>query len=283
MGGEPEQWLGPGEMARRLGVTPKALKVYEREALVAPHRTSSGWRLYGPTQVARLHQIIVLRALGMPLKSIGKLLASQSRLREVLVLQLANLKSQQAKIGQAIDLIGAAQRQLDQGRDLSLGDLATLTRETVVQPRFLQEFDDRLTELIAQSDPTGAASHAFEKWRDVARSTDRDEMKLLMEEHRAIRAEARRLSAIGDINSDAAKELVRRWRCSLAKMPRPGQRTIGPAANKAIAKAARKAIAEARAKSANLPDLWTPDRVATKFIEEVTKGMKARGELDCAP
>src|SRR2546429_4150570 len=46
---------------------------------VIPHRAESRWRLYGPTQIARLHQIIVLRDLGLPLKSIKKLVGSQSR------------------------------------------------------------------------------------------------------------------------------------------------------------------------------------------------------------
>jgi hypothetical protein len=40
-----EQWLGPGEMARRLGVTPKALRVYERDVLVTAARTEAGWRV----------------------------------------------------------------------------------------------------------------------------------------------------------------------------------------------------------------------------------------------
>ncbi len=69
MGGEKEQWFGPGETARRLGVTTKALGVYEREGLVVPRGAESQWRLYGPAQISRLHQIIVLRDLGLPLKS----------------------------------------------------------------------------------------------------------------------------------------------------------------------------------------------------------------------
>jgi DNA-binding transcriptional MerR regulator len=81
MGGEKEQWFGPGETARRLGVTTKALRVYEREGLVVPRRAESGWRLYGPAQIARLHQIIVLRDLGLSLRSIKTLIGSQSRLR----------------------------------------------------------------------------------------------------------------------------------------------------------------------------------------------------------
>ena len=82
MGGEKEQWFGPGETARRLGVTTKALRVYEREKLVLPRRAESGWRLYGPAQIARLHQIIVLLAISsLSLNAIKTLIGSHSRLR----------------------------------------------------------------------------------------------------------------------------------------------------------------------------------------------------------
>src|SRR5215468_6550262 len=95
-GGKPH-WFGPGETARRLGVTIKALRVYEREGLVIPHRAESGWRLYGPAQIARLHQIVVLRDLGLSLKSIRKLVGNRSRLRDVLRLQREALAAQQDK------------------------------------------------------------------------------------------------------------------------------------------------------------------------------------------
>src|SRR5262249_19048367 len=98
MVGKKEQWFGPGETACLLGVTTKALRVYEREDLVLPCRAESGWRLYGPIQLARLHQIVVLRDLGLPLKSIKKLMEGQSRLREVLRLQRESLESRQARI-----------------------------------------------------------------------------------------------------------------------------------------------------------------------------------------
>ncbi|HEX4159801.1 MAG TPA: MerR family transcriptional regulator [Rhizomicrobium sp.] len=104
MTGEKEQWFGPGETARRLGVTTKALRVYERQGLVVPRRAQSRWRLYGPAQIARLHQIIVLRDLGLPLKAIRTLIGSQPRLAEVLRLQRESLKAQQDRIGRALAL-----------------------------------------------------------------------------------------------------------------------------------------------------------------------------------
>ena len=171
MGGEKEQWFGPGETARRLGVTTKALRVYEREGLIVPHRAESRWRLYGPTQIARLHQILVLRDLGLSLKSIKKLVGSHSRLRDVLRLQRETLESQQDKIRRAIALIDTAQRQLDEGRDLSLDDLTILTKETVVQQSTdNKEFAARFEAVIAEQDPTGQASRAFDEVRkDVRR------------------------------------------------------------------------------------------------------------------
>ena len=62
-------------MAARLGVSSKALRVYEREGLVEPGRSAAGWRAYGPAQAARLHQIMALRGLGLSLKQIKALLA----------------------------------------------------------------------------------------------------------------------------------------------------------------------------------------------------------------
>ena len=73
----PIRFLSPSETARRLGVSVKALRVYEAQGLVKPHRTETGWRAYGPEQVARLHQVLALKRLGLPLKTIGELLAGR--------------------------------------------------------------------------------------------------------------------------------------------------------------------------------------------------------------
>jgi DNA-binding transcriptional MerR regulator len=271
MDGERAQWFGPGETARRLGVTTKALRVYEREGLVVPHRAESGWRLYGPAHLARLHQIIVLRDLGLPLKSIKTLMGSQSRLRDVLRLQRESLQAQQVRIGRAIALIETAQRQLDGGHDLSLDDLATLTRETVVQqPISVKEFETRLEALVAEKDPTGQASRAVEEMKSGLRSSDPETMK---SEWKALMAEAQRLKEAGDVESEAAKQLVRRWRARAAeagvKRPAEAQREV-------IRAAYDQALAETQAQSQTLPF----DPAALAFLQEVRKGMKERGELD---
>lgn len=264
MGGEKQQWFGPGETARRLGVTTKALRVYEREGLVVPRRAKSGWRQYGPAQIARLHQIIVLRDLGLPLKSIRTLVGSQSRLRDVLRLQRESLLSQQGKISRAIALIETAQRQLDEGQDLSLDDLATLTKETVVQQSTdNKKFAARFEAVIAEQDPTGEASRAFDLVKEDVRAIGGDP--------KGMAAEAARLAALGDVNSEAAKAWVRRMLSRTAGIRRPAENEKG-----LMLDAYAKTAAEAQARSEPLPF----DPQVLEFIGRVARGMKERGELD---
>jgi MerR family transcriptional regulator, thiopeptide resistance regulator len=65
------------ETARLLGLTVKALRVFERHGLVQAQRTAVGWRVYGPNELIRLHQIIWLKRLGLKLTQIGAILHDQ--------------------------------------------------------------------------------------------------------------------------------------------------------------------------------------------------------------
>jgi len=72
-----ERFLSPSETARRLGVGVRALRLYERRGLVCPGRTHAGWRLYGPNEIERLHQVLTLKSLGLSLARITQLLGGR--------------------------------------------------------------------------------------------------------------------------------------------------------------------------------------------------------------
>lgn len=89
-----------GELARRTGLTVRTLHHYHETGLLSPSgRTASGHRLYSEGDVARLQQILSLRALGLSLAEIRGVLAGPgfspltvvethlSRLREQIGLQ----------------------------------------------------------------------------------------------------------------------------------------------------------------------------------------------------
>jgi predicted enzyme related to lactoylglutathione lyase len=127
------RFFSPAETARRLKVSTKALRLYETLGLVTPLRASTGWRTYGPDQMVRLHQVLALKSLGLPLKRVRELLGHQlGDLDAVLSLQEAAVRGRMAEDGRKLELLVAVRRRLAHGETLSVDDLIHLTRETVM-------------------------------------------------------------------------------------------------------------------------------------------------------
>ena len=70
----PTKFLTASEAAKTLGVSAKALRIYEDRGLIAPARTAAGWRAYGPEDLSRAAEIAALRALGFSLAQVARVL-----------------------------------------------------------------------------------------------------------------------------------------------------------------------------------------------------------------
>jgi DNA-binding transcriptional MerR regulator len=129
----PPLFRTAGETARLLGLTVKALRVFERHGLVQAQRTAVGWRVYGPNELLRLHQIIWLKRLGLKLTQIGTILHDQSvDLDRLLALQEEVLLDRKHSIDQALRLVRKARAKLTLGESLSADELIALTKETAM-------------------------------------------------------------------------------------------------------------------------------------------------------
>jgi len=128
---KPVNNLTAAQAAQRLGLTVKALRVLERHGLIAPGRTAAGWRVYGPAELARLHQILALRRLGLGLGRIADLLRGRAAdLEGTLAMQEEVLRRARAEADQALRLIRRARARLAEGGALSADDLTELIKET---------------------------------------------------------------------------------------------------------------------------------------------------------
>ncbi len=106
-------YLRPSEVARRIGISVKALRLYERHGLIAPLRTAVGWRAYGPDQVARVSQIAGLRRLGLGLAEIGAALAGDgSGLAPVLAAHQSALESRIRDLAKTVEQVKRLRRNL---------------------------------------------------------------------------------------------------------------------------------------------------------------------------
>lgn len=125
-----EHWLGANECAAAIGLSKRALRLYEERGLIKPRRTEKGWRLYGAGEIARLHEILALKQLGFSLQRITALLHDKAiDLEHVLGMQHALLSEQRERAEQGLILVGAARAKLAAGTSLSSDELIKLAKE----------------------------------------------------------------------------------------------------------------------------------------------------------
>lgn len=67
--------LSIGEIARRTGIAPSAVRFYEDQGLVRPLRSSGNQRRYDRADIRRLSFIRIAQSLGLPLSEIAQALA----------------------------------------------------------------------------------------------------------------------------------------------------------------------------------------------------------------
>lgn len=102
-----------GELAERTGFTPKAIRFYERIALLPPAaRKPSGYRFYGTGDVARLDFIAKAKRLGLSLEEIRGILALRDAGMEPCVHVVVVLDEHLAHVDRTITDLEAFRAQL---------------------------------------------------------------------------------------------------------------------------------------------------------------------------
>jgi MerR family transcriptional regulator, thiopeptide resistance regulator len=137
--------MNVGEVAALAGVTVRTLHHYDRIGLLSPsERTAAGYRRYTPSDLDRLHQVLVYRELGFPLEEIATLLDDPDadpvvHLRRQLALLRDRLERTQA-------MVAAVEKEME-ARSMGI----SLTPEE----RF---------EVFGEDDPSKYDTEAEERW-----------------------------------------------------------------------------------------------------------------------
>lgn len=131
-----------GDLAKRTGLTVRALHHYDSIGLLTPSaRSDAGYRLYTPADIARLHQILALRQCGLGLADIGTTLTSDAvPLAAIVSRQIAMLTQQIAGADALRARLQRLQGQLASGQAPDLADwLTTLEHMTMFDHYFTPE------------------------------------------------------------------------------------------------------------------------------------------------
>ncbi len=258
--------LTPAQTAAALKISVKALRLYEAHGLVRPRRTAAGWRVYGGEEIARLHQILVLKGLGLPLKRIAELLAGRlADLDAILSLQQAVLRDRDRQTRAALAVLASARSRLRDG-PLTADDLITLAQETRMTQTMTPEDYREVFEPIFQETftPEELAALGARK-AGVYAGWDEQSFGKAWED---LMAEGRALMEGQDRTSVRAQELVRRWRV-MTDLFTQGD----PDLARKAASVWREAMADP-ATASRLP----MDTALMGFVQSIADGMKAREE-----
>ena len=126
-----EQLLTVGQVARRSGLTSKALRHYDRVSLLRPAAVdgATGYRLYRADQVAEAQLVHLLRSLELPLAEVRTAVAAwqagdAAAVREILRLHRRHLEARVTRLRGALHSIDHL---LTEGCDAVMSDLETST------------------------------------------------------------------------------------------------------------------------------------------------------------
>ena len=123
-----------GEVAERLGVSPRTIKYCEEIGLVEPEgRSQGGFRLYGEREVERLERILRMKGMGYSLAAIRELLAVRDAAQEadkVTVLGTAteHLKEREREVAERIRQMRADLQRAETLREELRRDIALCER-----------------------------------------------------------------------------------------------------------------------------------------------------------
>jgi len=170
------------DVARRTGLTSRALRFYEARGLLKPLRTYSGRRLYGGGELERIQQILALKRAGLSLAQIGRLTERGAMdLRSLVDAQLKTIEERKAELDEARALLLSIKSRIDRGEPVDAETFCSLIREgdRIMQPEDWKKVTDRYFSEEEQAHwakhpPQGDFDQAeySRKWADLGRRVE---------------------------------------------------------------------------------------------------------------
>ena len=188
-----------GELARRTGLSVRALRYYDEIGLLSPSRRSEGGhRLYTPGDVIRLQRIKSLRALGFTLREIGEYLdGADVPLGRVIELHLARLKESIELQRRLCDRLEQVAARLRSGEEVSSERFVETVMEVI-------EMSERVNKYYSQEQ----LEYLEERRREVGEERIRASQVEWAELMERVRAE---MEAGTDPSNERVQALAARW------------------------------------------------------------------------
>ncbi|NUS39270.1 MAG: MerR family transcriptional regulator [Lysobacter sp.] len=209
-----DQYLRIGAIARRTGLSAKALRLYEARGLLMPcAHTPAGYRLYGPAALQRLARIVLLKRLGFTLAQIARLLARDEQAASGLLAErIAVLERELGQRARTLHALRAVQQRVDPASPLTTDELLeTLSMSNTIEA---PTGEDEREALRRRADTMGAyfTEEEHAGFRQRAESLGEAGMARAQQDWATLIGEVRAAMASGvAADSTEGQALGRRW------------------------------------------------------------------------
>jgi DNA-binding transcriptional MerR regulator len=211
-------YLRIGQIAKRSGVSIKALRLYAERGLLKPcTHSEAGYRLYGPEALRRLMQIVVLKRSGFTLAQIDGLLSSAaSAIAALLGERIEALQREMADKAKALQTLQAIAQRVDSASTLDLDQL--LESITMSNKAHMHAPNSSREEMLARAEkflvliPAERHENFREQIVQHLDSMSPEELEALQRPWRELSADIRATMAAGTpADAPSVAELARRW------------------------------------------------------------------------
>ena len=147
----PQGYMTVGEVAKKMGVTVRALQYYDRDGLFSPSCISDGGRrLYSNEDIVKLHQILTLKSLGFSFDEIkNRIISIDTPQKAIATLteQSNSIQAQIDRLTQSLQAINLLKSEIEQMQTVDFSKYADIIVNLQMGNKyygFIKHFDDNL-------------------------------------------------------------------------------------------------------------------------------------------
>ena len=147
----PQGYMTVGEVAKKMGLTIRALQYYDREGLFSPSCISEGGRrLYSNKDIVKLHQILTLKSLGFSFDEIKNCLTSIDTPQKAIIALTEQSNSIQTQINtltQSLQAIELLKNEIEQMQTVDFSKYADIIVNLQMGNKYyglIKHFDDSM-------------------------------------------------------------------------------------------------------------------------------------------
>lgn len=176
----PQGYMTVGEVAKKMGITVRALQYYDREGIFNPSCISEGGRrLYSDKDIIKLHQILTLKSLGFSFDEIKNHLISidsPQKAIEALTEQSNAIQAQIDVLSQSLEAIQLLKNEINQMQVVDFSKYADIIVNLQMGNKYyglIKYFDDNMLEYCHKKFNKDTGSTFINKFNAILNKTEK--------------------------------------------------------------------------------------------------------------